>query len=91
MRALVATTSTWQRNSIHKEAICRIIDAYDAVWANLNAHVPLSRQFPSLSSLREVVCSGIASYGMAGTRGPSSEGARLFIQEVDETPADGFF
>lgn len=91
IRALVATTSTWQRNSIHKEAIYRIIDAYDAVWDNLNAHVPLSRQFPPPSSLREVVRSGIASYGMAGIREPLSQGARLLIQEVDETPADGSF
>ncbi|KAE8139927.1 hypothetical protein BDV38DRAFT_280398 [Aspergillus pseudotamarii] len=87
---LVATTSTWQRNSIHKEAIYRIIDADDAVWGNINAHVPLSRQFPPPSSLR-VVRSGIASYGMAGIRGPLSVGARLLIQEVDETSADGSF
>ena len=87
---LVATTSFWQQNSTHKEQIHQILDAYASVEANLNAHVPPSRQYPTANSLRELVRGGIAKYGMNGARGPLNEGTELLISAVDAiTENDG--
>ena len=86
--ALVATTSTWQRNSTHKEQIHQVIDAYDEVLGSLNVHVPPSRQFPTADSLRVVVRSGLNAYGMEATRGPLSEGTQLLIHAVDSISSD---
>lgn len=88
--ALIATTSTWQRTSTHKEQIHQIIDAYEGVLDNLNAHVPPSRPFPSTDSLRAVVRDGLKSYGMDAARGLLSEGTELLIQAVDAIPPEGF-
>ena len=87
--ALVATTSTWQRTSTHKEQIYQIIDAYDGVVNSLNTHVPPSRPFPSADSLRSVVRDGLKSYGMEAARGPMSEGTELLIRAVDAIHQDG--
>ncbi|KAH6669211.1 hypothetical protein B0J14DRAFT_641134 [Halenospora varia] len=88
--ALVATTSTWQRTSTHKQEIHRIVDAYAGVESTLNAHVPPSRKFPAADSLRAVVRSGLDSYGMEAARGPLSEGTELLIQAVDKIPSDSY-
>lgn len=88
--ALVATTSTWQRNSTHKEQIHQIIDAYGGAVDTLNTHVPPSRPFPTADSLRAVVRSGLNSYGMDAARGPMSEGTELFIKAVDAVRSDSF-
>jgi hypothetical protein len=88
--ALIATTSTWQRNSTHKEQIHQIIDAYDGVVNNLNSHVPPSSPFPSADSLRAVVRDGLKGYGMEAAREPLSEGTELLIQAVDEIDEDGY-
>jgi hypothetical protein len=88
--ALVATTSTWQRSSTHKEQIYQIIDAYDGVVDSLNVHVPPSCAFPSADSLRSVVRDGLNSYGMEAARGPMSEGTEQLIRAVDAIHQDGF-
>ncbi|KAH6724803.1 cellulose-binding protein [Leptodontidium sp. MPI-SDFR-AT-0119] len=87
--ALVATTSTWQRTSTHKQEIHRIINAYSTVEKNLNAHVPPTRQFPCADDLRAIVRSGLDSYGMEAARGPLSEGTELLIQAIDQISTDG--
>ncbi|RDW82948.1 hypothetical protein BP5796_04439 [Coleophoma crateriformis] len=87
--ALVATTSTWQRTSTHKDEILGIIDAYAAVEATLNHHVPSSRQYPTADSLRAVVRSGLDAYGMEAARGPLSEGTELLIKAIDAIASDG--
>ncbi|CZR69832.1 uncharacterized protein PAC_19732 [Phialocephala subalpina] len=81
--ALVATTSTWQRTSTHKEEIFKIVDAYGTAVENLNAHVPPSRQYPAASSLRSVVRSGLNGFGMSAARGALSEGTELLIKAID--------
>jgi hypothetical protein len=85
--ALIATTSTWQRSSTHKDEILKIIDAYDKVFLTLNSHVPPSRQFPPTESLRNVTRSGLNGYGLKSAQGPLSEGTELLIQAVDAIPS----
>jgi hypothetical protein len=87
--ALIATTSFWQQKSTHKAQIHQILDAYASVEANLNAHVPPSRQYPTADSLRSVVRSGLSEYGMAAARGPLSEGTELLIKAVDAISSFG--
>jgi hypothetical protein len=81
--ALIATTSTWQRDSTHKQDIHKIVDAYEKVVDNLNSHVPPSRQYPTAEALRSVICSGLDGYGMSAARGALSEGTELLIKAVD--------
>lgn len=81
--ALIATTSTWQRSSTHKDEIHRIVDAYGGVVQSLNAHVPPSRQYPTAESLRTVIRSGLSGYGISAARGALSEGTELLIEAVD--------
>jgi Protein of unknown function (DUF1593) len=81
--ALIATTSTWQRNSTHKDEIHKIVDAYGGVVDCLNSHVPPSRQYPTAEGLRSVIRSGLAGYGMSAARGPLSEGTKLLIKAID--------
>ncbi|KAH8591207.1 cellulose-binding protein [Bisporella sp. PMI_857] len=87
---LVATSSFWQQTSTHKEQIHQILDAYSTVEASLNAHVPPSRQYPTVGSLRQLVRSGISEYGMKGAHGQLNEGTELLITAVDAiTPENG--
>jgi hypothetical protein len=81
--ALVATTSFWQQTSTHKKQIHQILDAYAEVEANLNAHVPLSRQYPTAEVLNRIVRDGLSEYGMKGALGPLNEGTKLLIAAVD--------
>lgn len=66
--ALIATTSTWQRTSTHKDEIQKIVDAYGGVVDSLNSHVPPSRQYPTAEALRSVTRSGLNGYGMSAAR-----------------------
>ena len=55
---LVAVTSTWLRNQVRPEEMVKIIDAYEKVVGNLNAHVPPEWEYPTADQLRSVVKSG---------------------------------
>jgi hypothetical protein len=61
--ALIATTSTWQRTSTHKDEIHKIVDAYGGVIDYLNSHVPPSRQYSTAEGIRSVIRSGLTGYG----------------------------
>ncbi|KFY85068.1 hypothetical protein V500_08724 [Pseudogymnoascus sp. VKM F-4518 (FW-2643)] len=87
--ALVATTSFWQQTSTHKQQIHQILDAYAEIQANLNAHVPPSRQYPTAEALRRIVRDGLPEYGMTGARGPLNEGTELLIAAVDAIASGG--
>jgi hypothetical protein len=88
IEALVATTSTWQRSSTHKDEIHNIVNAYGQVFASLNSHVPPSRQYPTADFLRSRIRSGLNGYGMEAARGPLSEGTELLIAAVDKIKPD---
>src|SRR5690242_6300175 len=81
IEALVASTSTWQRNVVHPETMRRLIQAYGSVRSNLLLHAP---GWPAAEELDGRVYSGQPGYGMAAT-GPDrmSEGAHAIIHAAD--------
>ena len=83
IEALVASTSTWQRNLVHPEIMRRSIQAYGQVRTNLLLH---AQGWPTAHDLDTRVYSGQAGYGMAAT-GPDrmSEGAQAIIHAVDRS------
>ncbi len=65
VEGLVATTSTWLRQSPREDLIRRQIDAYAQVRPNLSRH---ASGFPTAESLRGVTVTGQATYAMAAHR-----------------------
>jgi hypothetical protein len=55
---LVAVTSTWLRDKVRPEEMQRIIDAYEKVVDNLNAHVHPDWKYPTAQELRKKVKRG---------------------------------
>ena len=85
IEALVATTSTWMRDTVRPDVIRRVIDAYEPVHAQLSTH---AAGFPTAATLRELVTSGQTGFGMAAVgRDRLSPGAEAIIRAADK--ADG--
>ena len=87
-RGLVACNSTWMRSDPRPDAIHKILEAYSAVVHNLNAHVPTDEPaYPSSENLKSLVSSGPSLYGRKALApdAPLSEGAKLLIDQVDES------
>ncbi len=87
IEALIAVTSTWQRNVLHPETMRSLIRSYGQVRANLLLH---ATGWPTAAELDSRVYSGQPGYGMAAT-GPDrmSEGAHALIEAAnrnDERP-----
>jgi hypothetical protein len=82
IEGLVATTSTWMRNSVRPDMILSLIDAYERVQPNLLKHQP---DFPAAATLRSMVAPGQSAYGMAAV-GPDrmSAGAELIVRAADK-------
>jgi hypothetical protein len=55
---LVATTSVWLTDSTAPENLHSILNGYEKVAENLNAHVHPDHPYPSAGELRGLVCSG---------------------------------
>lgn len=82
IEGLVATTSTWLRQTTRVDLIQRQLDAYSQVRPNLLKHAP---GFPSAESLRAVTATGQAAYGMAAVgAGKSTAGSRLLLAAADK-------
>jgi len=81
IEALIAATSTWQKNVIHPETMRTLIAAYGQVRPNLELH---ATGWPTADELNNRVYSGQPGYGLAAT-GPdkTSEGAQAIIQAAD--------
>src|SRR5262245_14738717 len=81
LEALIATTSTWQKNKVQPETMHEIVAAYGKVRANLLKH---ARGWPEAGQLDAVVTSGQPAYGMAAV-GPEkmSPGAEAIIRTTD--------
>lgn len=78
IEGLVATTSTWMRDTIHPESIEKIIATYGQVRPNLLRHDP---DFPPADALAAKVYRGLPVYGMAGVgEGKDSEGSDRLIE-----------
>lgn len=80
--ALVATTSTWQKNKVQIEPMKKIVAAYGEVRANLLKH---ATGWPEAAALDAMVLSGQLAYGMAAV-GPDkmSPGAEAIIRAADK-------
>jgi hypothetical protein len=78
VEGLVATTSTWMKDTVRPDVIRTLVDAYEQVQPSLLRHQP---GFPAAASLRALVVSGQPGYGMAAV-GPDrmSEGAELVLR-----------
>lgn len=81
LEGIIATTSTHQRTKTAAWRIHEIIEAYGKIRDNLLLHEP---GFPEVGSLRGVVKSGRADYGMHAV-GPDmdSEGSEWLIRMID--------
>ena len=81
VEGLVATTSTWMKQTVRPDVIRRVIDAYAQVQPNLLTHAP---GFPTGDALRRVVTTGQPTYGMdAVGPGKMTPGAELIIRAAD--------
>jgi len=83
LRALVATTSTWQRDKRQVHMVYDIIDAYEKVLPNLQKH---ASGWPAAQTIRDRVFIGPEGYGMAGIKPDDiSGGAKALIDVVDSS------
>lgn len=80
--ALIATTSTWQKNKVQPETMRKIVAAYGEARANLLKH---AAGWPEASAVEAMVMSGQLAYGMAAV-GPDkmSPGAEAIIRAADK-------
>jgi Protein of unknown function (DUF1593) len=87
IEAMIATTSTWQREKTHAETMRELIDAYGEVRPNLLLH---ANGWPEAADLRGRVFTGQSAYGIAAIgAGKSSEGSKALdrsIENVDARP-----
>ena len=82
IQGLVATTSTWKRNSVSPELIENVIRAYAKVHENLVKHDP---NYPPAEALHSVVKVGRAAYGMSGVgSGMDSDGSDWIIRTLEK-------
>lgn len=81
---VVPTTSTWLRDRVAPEALHQIVNGYEAIVGNLNAHVHADSQYPSAEHVRSLIKAGAPVYGMeaVGDDIPLSEGAELLMQSL---------
>jgi Protein of unknown function (DUF1593) len=81
IEALIASTSTWQRTTVHPETMRALIRAFGGARPNLLLH---AHGWPTEEELNSRVFVGQPSYGMAAT-GPDrmSEGAEAIIRAAD--------
>src|SRR4051812_1976694 len=81
IEAMIATTSTWQREKTHPETMRELIDAYGEVRPNLLLH---AKGWPEEPYLRGKIYTGQSAYGMAATgSGKPSDGSRAIIRSVE--------
>jgi len=82
LEALIATTSTWQKNKVQPDTMRRIVADYGEARANLLKH---ATGWPEAAHLDALVTSGQLAYGMAAV-GPDkmSPGAEAIIRAADK-------
>src|SRR5262245_2206207 len=81
LEALIATTSTWQKNKVQPETMRKLIAAYGEVRSNLLKH---AAGWPEVAHLDALVTSGQTAFGMAAV-GPEkmSPGDETIILAAD--------
>lgn len=81
IEAMIATTSTWQREKTHPETMRELIDTYGEVRPNLLLH---AKGWPEAAELRAKVYTGQSAYGLAATGvGRSSDGSKAIIRAME--------
>jgi hypothetical protein len=81
IEALIAATSTWQKNVVHPETMRALIKAYGQVRPNLLLH---ATGWPAAEDLDQRVYTGQPGYGMAATGpGKTSEGAQAIVKAAE--------
>jgi hypothetical protein len=81
LEALIATTSTWQKEKVQPDTLHALVAAYGEVRPNLLLH---AAGWPEAAALDAVVASGQLHYGMADVgAGKTSPGARAILQVAD--------
>ncbi|CAG8939440.1 unnamed protein product [Penicillium salamii] len=86
---LVACTSTWMKNKVCPQDMHKIIDGYEKVVDNLNAHANPDDPYPTAQYLRSIIKKGAETYGMTavGENIPLSEGGQLLLESIEaQTP-----
>lgn len=85
IEALVAATSTWQKQVTHPETMRTLIQAYGEVRGNLLLH---AKGWPAAEELDRRVYTGQPGYGLAATGpGKTSEGAQAIVRAADRDDA----
>ncbi|KAJ5916374.1 hypothetical protein N7504_000389 [Penicillium tannophilum] len=81
---LVACTSTWMKNKVCPQDMHKIVEGYEEVVDNLNAHVNPNDPYPTAQYLRSLIKKGAETYGMnaVGNNIPLSEGGELLLQSI---------
>ena len=83
IEALIASTSTWQKTTLHPETMRTLVHAYGQVRSNLMLH---AKGWPTAEELDSRIYSGQLGYGLAATGpGQSSEGAQAIIRAADRS------
>ena len=82
VEGLIATTSTWMKSKVRPDVIQMLVAAYEQVRPKLVLHQP---GFPAADSLRSVIASGQAGYGM-GAVGPDkmTAGAEMIVRSAEK-------
>jgi hypothetical protein len=82
LEALIATTSTWQKNKVQPDTMRRIVAAYGEARTNLLKH---ATGWPEAARLDAMVNSGQPAYGMAAVGlDKMSLGAEAIIRAADK-------
>ncbi|MDE3105814.1 MAG: DUF1593 domain-containing protein [Acidobacteriota bacterium] len=85
IEAIIATTSTWQKQATHPETMHTLIDAYGKVRPNLLLH---ASGWPTAEELHQRVFAGQPGYGLAATgEDKLSPGAQAILRVVDTPDA----
>ncbi|CAG7960232.1 unnamed protein product [Penicillium olsonii] len=87
---LVACTSTWMKNKVCPQDMHKIIDGYEKVVDNLNAHASPQDPYPPAQYLRSIIKKGAETYGMkaVGENIPLSEGGQLLLERIEAQSPD---
>lgn len=81
---VVACTSIWLKDKVAPENLLQILDGYEPVVDNLNAHAHPQFPYPSADYMRSIVKPGPPVYGMeaVGDDIPLSEGGNLLLERI---------
>jgi len=85
LEAIIASTSTWQKTTVHPETMHRLIAGYGQVRANLMLH---AKGWATAEELDKRVHVGQPAYGMDATgSGKASDGSKALLKSMKKDDA----